>query len=123
MSAIPVAGFDLSELRFLAARVLLRGLLRLCFRIQVRGLEQVPDRGYVAVANHLNWIDGFLLLAYLPQRPRLFVLGDMQGVYKHGWWKAFLALVGRVMPIDRHGPGGIRAGLDACNEVLRRGDA
>ena len=47
----------------------------------------------------------------------------MQGVSKHAWWRFVLNLVGRVIPINRQGTGGIRAGLDACLDVLGRGDA
>lgn len=112
-----------TDLTFPVIRLLLRALTRLLFRVQVSGLEHVPPDGYLAVANHLNWIDGFLLLAYLPLRPRLFVLGDQQGVHKHGWWKLVLALAGRVVPIDRRDTAGRRAGVAACYRILDAGDA
>jgi len=112
-----------SDLTFPIIRLLLRGLMHLLFRVRVSGLEHVPRGGCLVVANHLNWIDGFLLLAQLPLRPRLFVLGDEQGVHKHGWWKLVLALAGRVVPIDRRHTAGRRAGLVACYRILAAGDA
>ena len=60
---------------FPAARGLLRWLLALRFDVEVRGLPRVPASSYILIANHLNWIDGFLLLVALPAKPRFVHLG------------------------------------------------
>lgn len=49
-------------------RVLARWLLRLCFRVRVRGAIAPHDR-LVIVSNHQSLLDGILLGAFLPVRP------------------------------------------------------
>jgi len=45
-------------------------LLKLCFRFQVTGRENIPHSGhYVVIANHLNWLDEFALLLLFPVDP------------------------------------------------------
>jgi 1-acyl-sn-glycerol-3-phosphate acyltransferase len=52
-------------------------LLRLCFRFDVEGRENIPRTGnYVVIANHLNWLDEFALLLLFPLEPRLHFLAD-----------------------------------------------
>ncbi|HEV2475924.1 MAG TPA: 1-acyl-sn-glycerol-3-phosphate acyltransferase, partial [Candidatus Dormibacteraeota bacterium] len=52
-------------------------LLRLCFRFNVQGRENIPRSGnYVVIANHLNWLDEFTLLYLFPAEPRLHFLAD-----------------------------------------------
>ena len=54
-------------------------LLRLAFRFEVHGRENIPRRGgpnYIVVANHLNWPDEFTLLLEFPIEPRLHFLAD-----------------------------------------------
>ncbi len=49
-------------------RVLVRLLLRLCFRVQVRGSLDTCER-LLIVSNHQSLLDGILLGAFLPVRP------------------------------------------------------
>ncbi len=50
-------------------------LLRLCFRFQVEGRENIPRSGnYIVIANHLNWLDEFAVLLLFPLEPRLHFL-------------------------------------------------
>jgi 1-acyl-sn-glycerol-3-phosphate acyltransferase len=54
-------------------------VLRLAFRFELHGRENVPlKRGgnYIVIANHLNWPDEFALLLLLPIEPRLHFLAD-----------------------------------------------
>ena len=70
-----------ATLTFRATRRLLRGVGRGLFQVEVRGLENLePGRGYVIVANHLQWIDAFAVVAGLPAQPRIHVFGDLLGV-------------------------------------------
>lgn len=50
------------------------------FRVRVVGLENVPRRNCIVVANHLSWIDHLLLWALLPAEPRLYLVGASQSV-------------------------------------------
>ena len=60
--------------RFL--RVTVTPLLHLLFAIKVSGRQNIPrDRNYVLIANHLGWLDSFLILAAFPAEPRVHFLG------------------------------------------------
>ena len=50
---------------------ILAALLRVIFRVEVKGIENVAKAGprAVIVANHLSFIDAVLLAAFLPGRP------------------------------------------------------
>ena len=112
-----------SSTGFLLVRGLLRGLLRLLFRVEVRGPERIPTEGYILVANHLNWIDGFLLLAMLPSTPRLYVLADKHAICKTWWKRWIVAAMGRVITIDRSNGHGDGSAMRTVYRVLGRGDA
>ena len=48
----------------------LRTLLRLVFRVDVRGLENFAQEGRrLIIANHTSWLDAVLLSAFLPEKP------------------------------------------------------
>lgn len=53
------------------AKILLRILLRLLYRVQVHGLEHYHQAGkrVVIIANHSSLLDGILLYAWLPETP------------------------------------------------------
>ncbi len=52
-------------------------LLRLAFRFDVQGKENIPQSGnYVLIANHLNWLDEFALLLLFPVEPRIHFLAN-----------------------------------------------
>ena len=60
-------------------RLLAVPLLRLTFRFEVHGRENIPHKlgpNYVVIANHLNWPDEFALLLLFPIEPRLHFLAD-----------------------------------------------
>lgn len=104
---------------FRAARRLLRGLGRGLFGVEVRGLQNlVPGRNHVIVANHLQWIDAFAIVAGLPAEPRIHVFGDLLGVPV--WAVRLVKRVGGVIPIDRR-DGRSAAVLDHAERCLRAG--
>lgn len=76
-------------------------LTRLCYRIKVVGIDNIPvDSGALLVCNHITWIDALLLNAAQPRRIR-FVID------KHFYNKTLLRpickLVGAI-PISAHDP-------------------
>ncbi|HTZ77095.1 MAG TPA: acyl-[ACP]--phospholipid O-acyltransferase [Stellaceae bacterium] len=73
----------------------LAALLRLLYRVEVRGLENVGKAGErsVIVANHLSFIDGLLLAAFLPGRPAFAIAANRAATW---WIKPFLGLVDAV---------------------------
>ena len=73
----------------------LAAILRLVYRVEVRGIENVGKAGerVVIVANHLSFIDGVLLAAFLPGRPAFAIAANRAA----SWWiKPFLSLVDAV---------------------------
>src|SRR5581483_3825252 len=93
------------------------GLFRLAYRVEVRGLENYRKAGEraVIVANHLSFIDGVLLAAFLPGRPTFAV----NAARAAAWWvKPFLGLVDAV-PIDPTRPLATKALIRAVEEGRR----
>jgi 1-acyl-sn-glycerol-3-phosphate acyltransferase len=81
-------------------------LLRLLFRFEVQGRENIPRSGnYVVIANHLNWLDEFALLYLFPVEPRLHFLADptLLVTRKFQWW--LVRTTGGYVPVvrERHG--------------------
>ncbi|HKW06891.1 MAG TPA: 1-acyl-sn-glycerol-3-phosphate acyltransferase [Candidatus Dormibacteraeota bacterium] len=81
-------------------------LLRLCFRFDVTGRQNIPREGnYVVIANHLNWLDEFTLLYLFPVEPRLHFLADptLLVTRKLQWW--IVRATGGYVPVvrERHG--------------------
>src|SRR5262252_4063834 len=77
-------------------------LLRLCFRFDVEGRENIPRSGnYVVIANHLNWLDEFTLLYLFPVEPRLHFLADptILVTRKFQWW--LVRTTGGYVPVVR----------------------
>ena len=77
-------------------------LLRLCFRFEVSGRENIPRSGnYVVIANHLNWLDEFTLLYLFPVEPRLHFLADptILVTRKFQWW--LVRTTGGYVPVVR----------------------
>jgi 1-acyl-sn-glycerol-3-phosphate acyltransferase len=95
-------------------------LLKLCFRFQVEGRENIPRTGnYIVIANHLNWLDEFAILMLFPVEPRLHFLADPTGLVKRKfqWW--IIRTTGGYVPVvrERHGDATLYHHVDRCLEV------
>ncbi len=77
---------------------LARGLFRLLFRVELRGWEHYPhdEPRLLIVANHVSYLDGALLAAFLPDVP-IFVINTHMA--RHWWVKPFIAVT-RHISID-----------------------
>jgi len=76
-------------------------ILKLCFRLKVEGLENLPEmRPHIITPNHASYIDGFVVAAALP-------VTRFKHVYSIGLKKYFrgpleyFAKLAHVIPIDR----------------------
>src|SRR2546425_12043572 len=92
-------------------------LLRLCFRFDVQGRENIPRAGnYVVIANHLNWLDEFALLMLLPVEPRLHFLANptILVTRKVQWF--LVRSTGGFVPVvqERHGDPALFRHVDRC---------
>jgi len=97
-------------------------LLRLCFKFDVEGRENIPrphGGNYIVIANHLNWLDEFALLLLFPVEPRLHFLADptLLVTRKFQWW--LVRTTGGYVPVvrERHGDTALFKHVDRCLEV------
>jgi acyl-[acyl-carrier-protein]-phospholipid O-acyltransferase / long-chain-fatty-acid--[acyl-carrier-protein] ligase len=95
----------------------LAGLFRLVYRVEVKGLENVAKAGEraVIVANHLSFLDGPMLAAFLPGRPAFAIAASQ---VKRWWIKPFLGLVDAV-PIEPTKPLATKVLIRAVEEGRR----
>src|ERR1700704_7045734 len=96
-------------------------LLRLCFRFQVEGRENIPEGpgNYIVIGNPLNWLDEFALLPLFPVEPRLHFLADptILVTRKVQWW--IIRTTGGYVPVvrERHGDKALFHHVDRCLEL------
>ena len=65
-----------------------RLILRVVFRVEVRGLEHFPESGpRLVIANHTSWLDAALLASFLPEPPVFAVHTE---VARMRWVRPFL---------------------------------
>ncbi|GAB6066759.1 hypothetical protein JCM13664_00770 [Methylothermus subterraneus] len=84
---------------------LVRGLLRLLYRVKVHGLEHYPATGrLLIVANHLSFLDPVLLWAFLPG-PLTFAINTH--IARRAWVRPFLKCA-RVFPLDPQQSGALK---------------
>lgn len=82
-------------------RWLLRRFIRVLFRIRVEHPDNIPHEPVVLVANHLNHLDPFLILATVPATPYYYILGDARTLYNHRWKRWIVGNAGGVIPLER----------------------
>ncbi|MBI5187717.1 MAG: AMP-binding protein, partial [Nitrospirae bacterium] len=97
-------GLHHSALEWLIVLIVLRTvkiLLRIFFRLKVKGLENLPENGpYIITPNHTSYIDGFGIVAVLPSSSfrDLYSLGFQK--YFTGRFKEYFARLAHIIPID-----------------------
>jgi 1-acyl-sn-glycerol-3-phosphate acyltransferase len=96
-------------------------LLHVLFRIEVAGRQNIPtDRNYVLIANHLNWLDSFAILAEFPTEPRVHFLGDTTILVTRRFQWAVVKSVAGFIPVNRNlHPDTVL--FDHANKCLQRG--
>jgi 1-acyl-sn-glycerol-3-phosphate acyltransferase len=91
-----------ATLAYRALRVWAVPFLHALFRIAVDGRDHIPtDRNYVLIANHLNWLDSFAILASFPAEPRIHFLGDATILVTRKVQWALVKSVGGFIPVNR----------------------
>ena len=87
----------------------------------MRGRERIPRQGaYVIIANHLNWLDSFAVLATFPAEPRVHFLGDPSVLQTRRVQWLIVRAVGGYIPVNRHRPGD-RQLYEHVDRCLERG--
>ena len=94
-----------------------KGVLRLCFRFEVKGLENYKKAGekVIFIANHVSYIDALLIAVALPEKP-LFAINLYTA--KRWWVKPFLVLA-KVIPIDPLSPYSLREAIEEAKKGHR----
>lgn len=92
----------------------IRAILKLLYRIEVHGAENMPRPGEraVVVVNHVSWLDGLLLAVFLPGKP---VFAVNTGITKRWWIQPALKLF-RAFPVDPTNPMSAKAMVRAVKE-------
>jgi 1-acyl-sn-glycerol-3-phosphate acyltransferase len=105
-----------ATIAFRVARALAGPLFRAVFDIRVEGRSRTPPGPYVAIANHLNWIDPWLLLLVFPAEPRLHFLANPANLIGHSVHWAVVKAVGGYIPVDlnRHAGPELFRHVDHC---------
>jgi acyl-[acyl-carrier-protein]-phospholipid O-acyltransferase/long-chain-fatty-acid--[acyl-carrier-protein] ligase len=97
-------------------RITLLPLVRLLYRLRVRHAGRVPETGGVLlIANHVSYLDSFILYAACPRPVRFVIVSRYMRVAAIRW---FLNLFGAI-PIT---PGKSRDAIRVTAECLKRGD-
>ncbi|SOB86372.1 acyl-[acyl-carrier-protein]-phospholipid O-acyltransferase / long-chain-fatty-acid--[acyl-carrier-protein] ligase [Sphingomonas guangdongensis] len=95
-------------------KALIRGVLVLLYRVDVHGAENMPQPGTraVVVVNHVSFLDGLLLAAFLPGKPTFAVATRIA----QAWWiRPFLSLFD-AFPVDPTNPMAAKAMVKAVRE-------
>jgi 1-acyl-sn-glycerol-3-phosphate acyltransferase len=103
-------------------RLLAVPLLRLAFRFEVHGRENIPHKrgpNYIVIANHLNWPDEFTLLLLFPIEPRLHFLADPTTLVTRKLQWLLVRATGGYVPVvrSRHGDPALFHHVDRCLEL------
>lgn len=88
--------------------------LKLCYRVEVRGLENMGKAGKraVIVVNHVSFLDAVLLAVFLPVKPMFAINTHVAGRW---WMKPFLRLVD-AFPMDPTNPMATKSLIKAVRE-------
>ncbi len=99
-------------------KLLLTPLLRGCFKLEVRGLENVPEDGPLIIAsNHQAFCDSLFIPLVLSRRVTFVAKAEYFESRRTAW---FFRLVGQI-PMDRSGGAGSKRSLSEAAALLKRG--
>ncbi|SFG25732.1 acyl-[acyl-carrier-protein]-phospholipid O-acyltransferase / long-chain-fatty-acid--[acyl-carrier-protein] ligase [Novosphingobium sp. CF614] len=95
-------------------KAVVRAVLKVLYRVEVSGIENMPRPGEpaVVVVNHLSFLDGALLGAFLPGKPT-FAINTQ--IARNMWLKPFLKLFD-AFPVDPTNPMAAKAMVKAVRE-------
>jgi 1-acyl-sn-glycerol-3-phosphate acyltransferase len=91
----------------------------LFFRVNVTGLENIPNPPYIIAANHQAWFDPAFIIPFLPEAPMIYTMAKRETVFNRAWKRRLLPLIG-VFPISPRRGELDEAGLRTVYQVLER---
>lgn len=95
-------------------KLVLKAILKICYRIEVAGRKNYREAGprAVVVVNHVSFLDAVLLAVYLPVKPMFAINTHIA----QAWWvKPFLALID-AFPMDPTNPMATKGLIKAVQE-------
>jgi HAD superfamily hydrolase (TIGR01509 family) len=85
-------------IRTVLSRLLAGALCRSLFRPSLTGRERLPAGPAIYCANHLSWIDPFVIMATFPMRPRLMFFGPKEEDMTVGGRNRLMSWTGATIP-------------------------
>jgi acyl-[acyl-carrier-protein]-phospholipid O-acyltransferase/long-chain-fatty-acid--[acyl-carrier-protein] ligase len=95
-------------------KALVRAALKLAYRVELTGAENMPQpgQGAVVVVNHVSYIDALLLAAFLPGKPTFAVHTRIASA----WWMKPVMPLFDGFPVDATNPLSVKAMVKAVRE-------
>ncbi|MGC1302509.1 MAG: acyl-[ACP]--phospholipid O-acyltransferase, partial [Caulobacteraceae bacterium] len=95
-------------------KAVVRAVLKLLYRVELSGAEHMPapGQGAVVVVNHVSYLDGLLLAAFLPGRPTFAVHTRIA----RAWWMKPVLPFFDAFPVDTTNPLSAKAMIRAVRE-------
>lgn len=97
------AGFKRTAIEW-PLTVLIRGIIKVLFkiffRLEVKGIENLPHMPFIMASNHMSYLDGFAMVGGIPQRlfKSLYIQGYQR--YFRGRLTSYFARLAHVILID-----------------------
>ena len=123
-SALHISGTVAAFFKYVFLRMVYYLLFRTLLRIEVRGINHLPEKGpYLVCPNHQSYLDAFVLVSTLPFRVfrRMFFVG--YSFLFTSWYMKLAARLTNIVPVDpdahllramKAGALGLRKGLILC---------
>jgi acyl-[acyl-carrier-protein]-phospholipid O-acyltransferase/long-chain-fatty-acid--[acyl-carrier-protein] ligase len=95
-------------------KALVKSILRLLYKVEVAGAEHMPAPGEraVVVVNHVSFLDGLLLAAFLPGKPTFAIHSRIA----RKWWIRPALKLFRAFPVDPTNPMAAKAMVKTVRE-------
>ena len=95
-------------------KALVKGVLKFLYRVKVHGRDNMvePGTGAVVVVNHVSWLDGLLLAAFLPGKPTFAINTHVA----QKWWVKPALKLFDAFPVDPTNPMAAKAMIKAVRE-------
>lgn len=101
-------------------RFLVLLLTRICYKIKIEGLENVPeDGGVLLVSNHVSWVDAVILSA--TQQRRIRFLMD-KAIYEAHWLRWIFKLMKVILISPKDSPKKLIASFREARAAMDEGD-
>lgn len=95
-------------------KALVKAALRLLYRVELVGAEHMPQPGEraVVVVNHVSYLDGLLLAAFLPGKPTFAIHSHIA----RAWWAKLAMKLFKAFPVDPTNPMAAKAMVKTVKE-------